>query len=277
MENVEQEATNLGWVPQDHFKGDQEKWIDAETFVKRGKEILPILRKNNESLQDKVTSLETQLAHFRAVVEDSQASMEAMKELQVSTVKEQVKRARQEILAGLKQAKTDGDVDAEVQLQEQLQEVNGQLKTLDTPEGKKPEAKPAPQQIDPFTAAWMSENSWFEKDPALTGLAMGLAQQIKQDITTAGLTGKAFYNKLDEKLAEYLPSRRNAPSKVEGARGSGGAGGGSGGKAYNDLPAEAKKEAEKDARRFVGEGKAFKTLGEWQVHFAKLYFAGDEE
>ena len=47
---VEQEARTLGWVPAEEFKGDPNRWVDAETFVERGHTVMPILRKNNERL-----------------------------------------------------------------------------------------------------------------------------------------------------------------------------------------------------------------------------------
>ena len=274
-QQVEQEAQHLGWVPLEQFRGDPEKWVDADTFVKRGKEIMPILRKNNEVLQGTVGQLQAKIDRLTELVAAGQESMEAMKELHASNVRKQVEQARQELLAGLKQAKTDGDIDAEVTLQEQLGEVNNQLKTLKEAEAAvtPPEKKPAaPPEIDPLTREWMTANPWFEKDKALTGLAMGLAQDLRENPTTSGLTGADFYAKLDEKLAEYLPSRRSAPSKVSETRGSGGASGGEGGKSYGALPAEAKAECEKDAAKFVGEGRAFKTKADWQAHFAKLYF-----
>jgi len=32
------EAKRQGWVPEDEFNGPEGKWVDAETFVKKGKE-----------------------------------------------------------------------------------------------------------------------------------------------------------------------------------------------------------------------------------------------
>ena len=44
---VEQEARTLGWVPQEDFRGDKSRWVDAETFVQRGHEIMDLLWKLN--------------------------------------------------------------------------------------------------------------------------------------------------------------------------------------------------------------------------------------
>ncbi len=275
--SVEQEAAHMGWVPQDQFRGDPEKWVDAETFVRRGQEIMPILRANNKELHGKVGTLESTISDMRAKLDAALSSVEAMKELQVKAVKDAVKRTKDEVLSGIRAAKEAGDIDAEMALTEQLTEVNQQIKDLDaTPPKKDAPATPAqPNLRDPSLVSWLEANPWFDKDPVKTGLAMGLAQQLKSDEHTAGLTGKAFFDMLDEKLAEFSPSRRAAPSRVEGSRGTGQGSSDGGGKGYNALPAEAKAECERDAARFVGEGKAFKTIAEWRGHFANLYFAGE--
>ena len=44
------EAKTLGWVPKDQFRGSADDWVDASTFVERGKQVMPILNHNNERL-----------------------------------------------------------------------------------------------------------------------------------------------------------------------------------------------------------------------------------
>lgn len=270
-EQMEVEASNLGWVPQEQFKGDPEKWVDATTFVERGKAIMPILRKNNEVLQSQVARLGSEVSEMRGIVAAAQESMQAMRELHKGNVQQAIERTRKEVIASLRQAKTDGDIDAELALTEQLQDVNQQLADVKQVKVKTEPVTPAAPVRDEATEAWIASHDWFDKDLKLTGIAMGLANAIRADAPTAHLKGTAFYNKLDELLAEYLPSRRNAPSKVAPAGGSGGGSGGEGGKGYADLPADAKAECEKEASKFVGEGRAFKTKAEWQAHFADLY------
>lgn len=53
-EVLEKEARVFGWVPKEDFRGSEDDWVDADTFVKRGKEINPILRKNNELLMKRL-------------------------------------------------------------------------------------------------------------------------------------------------------------------------------------------------------------------------------
>ena len=78
---VEKEARTLGWVPQSEYR-DGDHFVDAETFVKRGKEINPILRKNNEILLRKlaerdfasrVSASPTVLPFKTSVIKDAEA------------------------------------------------------------------------------------------------------------------------------------------------------------------------------------------------------------
>ena len=67
---VLQEAESQGWVSKDKFRGNEQDWVDANTFVKRGREILPILRKNNENLIKDLNSTKEQLKEFREAAEE---------------------------------------------------------------------------------------------------------------------------------------------------------------------------------------------------------------
>ena len=44
MSDIEQTARDMGWRPQEEFRGEASKWVDAQTFVSSGENFLPILR-----------------------------------------------------------------------------------------------------------------------------------------------------------------------------------------------------------------------------------------
>ena len=41
MADAETAAREMGWRPKEEFRGEAEKWVDAETFVSRGEHFLP--------------------------------------------------------------------------------------------------------------------------------------------------------------------------------------------------------------------------------------------
>ena len=67
---IEKEARLFGWVPKEEFRGSETDWVDADVFVKRGKEINPILRKNNELLMKKLDEKAKEIDSIKASVEE---------------------------------------------------------------------------------------------------------------------------------------------------------------------------------------------------------------
>jgi len=215
---VEKEARIFGWVPKEEFRGSDEDWVDADTFVKRGKEINPILRKNNETLLKKLDEKSKEIDSIKESVEDIDDRIDAIKEEQ--------REAKQE--------------------------------------AKQPETKPTTTTDipnDPELQSWVERNPWFGQDgnQEMTDMTNGLGASIRRQFPN--LVGRAFLDKLDERIAEYFPA------KVGGNKARGSAvdstgnvrGGATGGKkTYDSLPADAKAACDK----FVKQG-LFKSRQEY--------------
>lgn len=264
---IEQKARELGWVPQDQFKGDPGKWVDAESFVERGEQVMPILRQNNKKLEEALGKTQAEVNRLTQLFAAAQESMTALKEFHSEHTARAVEEAKAKLLTELKAAKEDGDVELEVKLTDQLTD----MKAAEREAGKKKETPPpAPQggnqQVDPAMQAFLSENSWYGSDARKTARANGIAQVLRSDPENDGLVGKAFFDRI---IAEMNGERAPFTSKVSGGTPSGG---GSGGKAYADLPPEAKEACARQGKKVVGEGRAFKTNADWQKHYASLYF-----
>jgi hypothetical protein len=266
---IEQEARTLGWVPAEDFKGDPNRWVDAETLVERGHTVMPILRKNNERLESLVKQQSEELNKMKSLFSASQESITELQKVHADATKAAVAKARAEVMSELKEAKRDGDVDREIALTEELQELKTRQVEIDKP-------APAPtqqqqQQVHPEFQAWMDENPWFGTDTRKTQKAMGIAQILRADPENDNLTQRAFFDRV---MAEMEGRTRPAADKVGGARptGTGGGGGTAGGKSFADLPADAKAACENQGRKLVGEGRAFKDMAAWRSYYTNLYF-----
>src|ERR1035437_8659239 len=117
---VEKEASAMGWVPEESYKGDKANWVDADTFVEKGRHVLPILRKNNERLLGELGNVKNDVLRLNKLLADSAASMEAMKEFHEEATKAQVEKARRDIMATLKESKKEGHGDPEGEIPSQL-------------------------------------------------------------------------------------------------------------------------------------------------------------
>jgi hypothetical protein len=244
---TEKEARLLGWVPKEEFR-DGDHWVDAEAFVKRGKEINPILRKNNETLLKKLEAAQSEIAEVKKVAKEFEkfqkdSAEKRVKELQAELVDLKEKK---------KNAVSQGDGAAVVAIDDAIDAVKEQQQEATVV--PKVEAKPVvhvPATLDPVITGWMEENTWFTTDDKLTRIADAIGVSINQN--HPNLTGKAFFDELDKELAEVLPERlkkRVRSSPVEGATQGNNRPTGSKKESYENLPADAKAACD----RFIKQG-----------------------
>jgi len=256
---VEKEARIFGWVPKEEFRGSDEDWVDADTFVKRGKEINPILRKNNETLLKKldekskeIDSIKESVEEFKKFQKEAFERKQAQYEVEIAELKSQKKTAIAE-----------GNGDLVVDIDDRIDAIKEEQREAKQ-EAKQPETKPTTTTDipnDPELQSWVERNPWFGQDgnQEMTDMTNGLGASIRRQFPN--LVGRAFLDKLDERIAEYFPA------KVGGNKARGSAvdstgnvrGGATGGKkTYDSLPADAKAACDK----FVKQG-LFKSRQEY--------------
>jgi len=280
-QDVQAKAVAVGWVPPDRFKGDPEKFVDAQAFLDHANQVMPILRKNNQQLMVTVTQQNQELAQLKSVVEESRQAIEDLKEFSTKASQEAATRARANLLAELKDAKREGDVDREVEATAALSEMDREIAAAKAAPAKPTLPAPnLPAQPHPDFLAWAADNTWYGKDVRKSALLNAVAQELRQDPAYAGVVGRPFLDLCAAEVAKTLGESSSPGSKTEAGRPTGDQGGGSSsapgkGKTSRDLPADAKAVCDADVKRFVGNGKAFKTADEWRSHYAGVYFAGE--
>lgn len=237
---IQHEAESQGWVPKERFRGNESDWVDADTFVKRGREILPILRKNNENLIKDLQATKDQLKEFREAAEEFKKFQRESYERKAQEYEGQIR----EIKESRAQAISDGDGqkvnaldDALDQAKENFKEAKQSVK--DVVSAKDPE--PTPEAIDPNLQAWLDRNTWFGQDKRLTAVVNGVGESLRLELPL--LKGQAFLDKLDEVLAEEFPNKfgkkQSPSSRVESGSGRQSRSGGNA-QSYDNLPSEAK-------------------------------------
>ncbi|CAB4169915.1 hypothetical protein UFOVP907_31 [uncultured Caudovirales phage] len=240
--DVRHEAESQGWVPKERFRGNEQDWVDADTFVKRGREILPILRKNNENLMKDLNSTKEQLKEFRQAAEEFKTFQREAYERKASDYEKRI----QEIKESRAQAISDGDGQKVNALDEALDEAKESFKEAkqavkDVISTKEPE--PTTEAVDPNLQTWLDRNTWFGQDRRLTSMANGIGESLRLEFP--GLKGQPFLDKLDEVLQEEFPGKFGGIKKSSGTSrvesGSGRTGRSSGGsQSYDNLPSDAK-------------------------------------
>lgn len=268
---VQKQAEAMGWIPASRYKGDVERFVDAEEFIQRGETVLPIVKKQLETTRTELAASRAEAAKTAAALKTMQESLEAIEERHSVETQKAVEKAREQLKTQLAKASEAGDHEAVAELTDELTRANA---VLDKPVEKKKEEKieafvPPADLVD-----WNKENEWFGKDEVKTAMAMGIAQKLRKK----GITeqGRAFFDLISAEVAKRYKEDEEPikTDKVEGARG--GAEGETrmnGKKGYASLPADAKQACDADAKKFVGEGKKYKDIGSWRAQYATLYFS----
>lgn len=223
-EETLKEAKRQGWVPQDEYTGPEDKWVDADTFVKKGKEINALLRKDNDFLKREVAEMKSTMMEF--------------KKFHAETEKRAYERAMADLREQKKEAISTGDGDKVLQIDDAIDELK-QSRTVEKV------AHPV-NQPDATFIQWSEENKWYTTDAQLKTEADMIGEVIKRQNPT--LIGEAFLNEVTTRVKRMYPekftnSNRARPSPVEGTTAPKASA--KAGKGFNDLPPEAKAACQK--------------------------------
>lgn len=205
---AETEARRHGWRPQEEFAGDKSKWVDAETFLKRGERF-------TKNLEKKVEKLEAQIAQF-------EGTKKAFREFFDREVKKRDAEHAQEIASlktQLRAAVREGDDAVADTLEEQIQTAQEQHRLAkesseklakeqqaELPTGNEPTTATAKVDIDPVLREWVADgNEWFDTEPALTKYATELAAYLRQKGEPA--IGREFLEKVAAQVRKDFPRK----------------------------------------------------------------------
>lgn len=236
---IEAEAAAGGWQPQDRWRGAPDEWVDAETFVKRGREINPILRKNNERLQAEIRARDAEINEIKQTMAEFAKFHEQTEAKAYERAIADLRKERREALESM-----DG---------ERFDEVEQQIEMLQ--EARKSAAQPAipaaPAQqpaISPDFDPWAAQNPWYMEDARLRAAADAEGQRLRAEGTH--LTDMQFLNEVRRRVDDILPARYKsgrAPGRVEGGTAHRGSTGSR--ENYESLPKEAKEMCDKFVAR----------------------------
>jgi len=271
-DDTETRARAMGWAPKEEFRGDPERWVDAETFVKRGEEELPIVRERLRTMTHKLTDLERKIQARDQTYAQTVQTLERMNTLALERQRQQIEQAYSAAQrAAVDQA--DGvryeqlERDKELALRQHDELVN----RVRAPEYVQQQMPQQPQQmpIAPHDVAeietWKATNRWFNADPEMTFSANVEHQRLLRD--QPGLTVRENLARVREYVAKRFPdkfgvdSRASGPVTVEGGTRIAN-GGRQRSRGAADLPADARAQGE----RFIKQG-LFKNINEYAAEY----------
>lgn len=270
---VESKARAMGWIPKEQFKGDPERFVEAGEYIRRGEELMPILRHTAKKQADELSALRNKLAEQERANTELRASIDEVKAAAKTIAEEKAVARKAEVSAGIKAAREAGDVDKEIELSQELTKLNTPAPSTAQPkETTRQTWKPSAELV-----AWQEANPWFgaEGEEIRTAITNGISAKLRKELGDRKIPEAEFYATVSQRLEEYEAERTPARAKVNGSRASGGSGGSNDGggndASYSSLPKEAKEACNRLADRVVGPNKAFKTLDAWRANYAKTY------
>lgn len=253
-ESIEREAKLYGWVPPEEFKGAESDYIGPEDFVRRGKEINPLLRKNNEKLLRELNKRDAQIAELDLTMKEFGEMYKKMSENAYT-------RAMEEVKGQIREARKIDDHEQVDSLSEQLETLKEQSKTISVPGGDRIGKIAGANARNVILEQWIEENPWYDEasNPDLYYAAEGIAMKLANTPEGRAMAGKReFLDAVQMRVQKAMPDRFKNQRRANGSPVSGGSStrsgfsSGSGRKSYNDLPAEARAACDRQVKSIPG-------------------------
>ena len=254
---AEERAKSMGWVPSEEFKGDPEKWVDAETFLKRGDEILPIMKERLSKMEGRFQEQSEGYKKQSDKIEKLTESLEKFAKFHKDTAKRSYERAIKDLKKRQRNAVEEGNVDVFDNIET---EIEGLQQEIETP---KETTTDDGEKINPDFEPWRQQNPWYGTDPDLTAYANGVGPVLAKEMP--GVEGKVFYNELTKRVKKTFPHKFKAETKADPVEGGGETETTTTGKkkGWKDLPQEAKNAYNKNFADIPGFSKEEYAEGYW--------------
>lgn len=268
-QQLEREARKQGWRPQEEFRGDPDDWVDAPTYIRRGKEIRAHSKAENERLQSALAAANAQISEMRGTIDEIREYHAQMEERAINAALDRMKKERRAAVA-------EGNTELAAEIDEEIQELKDAPRLAKT--GKKDDAagtgggnandQGQQQQPDPAVTRWIKDNDhWYNAEPQnedLVALANGVAGAV---MNRKDLTVEQKLEEIDRRVKAAFPDRFGGASRRTSTTAGAGEGGGST-RRSNDPVASLPQEARQAGERFVKQG-LYKDMKEYAAEYWK--------
>lgn len=191
----EERAARMGWSPKDQWRGPEDKWVDAKTFVERANPAI-LLERMDKMAKDYETTVQRMERMNQAALEKQAREYKD----QIDGLKKQ--RDRQVIEV----ARTHGPEEAERHAQE-WDDYIAQQAPPQAPE----QVQPEPPEVN----AWLASRPEFKTNRRFAAAAHAEMGVIAQEMPNASPAQQ--FAELDKRLADDFPHIYRKPAQQNGA------------------------------------------------------------
>lgn len=226
---TESRARGMGWRPKEEYQGAR-PWVDADEFIRKGEEHIPILR-------DRLQKTQADLEETRKLAREALDMQRQNQERERKRLQAEVEALRQQQMAAV----TAGDTTAYMQADQAIKAREAAMPA---------EVKPQPAvaaEIPAEAREWANQNTWFHTDHELAAAAE--AYHVALSKREPGLPLSENLRRTTEQIKRMFPEKfgnphRSLPGAVEGTPAVG-SGNKQRKKGYIDLPADARAACDK--------------------------------
>jgi hypothetical protein len=194
---IQQKAVEQGWKPKEQFEGNEEDFIDAPEFVRRGE-------------------LFSKIEHQGKELKSVKQALDAMKQHYTKVAEVEFNRALKTLQTERKQAMREGETDKALLLEEQIEEAKEQHVQL---QREAVQATNVPT-INPEFTAWVDQNKWYASDKAMRAVA----DQVGLELHAQGVSPSEVLKRVEKEVREAFPHKfqpKRTANPVEGSSRSG--------------------------------------------------------
>lgn len=205
--DTEDRARAMGWVSKEEFRGPADNWRDADEFVRKGEEDLPIVRERLKDATRKVADFERRLRETTTASQQSIANLERMTTLALN-------KQRDQLIANYEAAKRNAVNSADEQRYDQLDRDMRAAVTAHDQQAYEAATPARPTQgqqaqLPPADAAavssWIDKNRWFQIDPELNVVAQSVHVRLGRE--KPGLSLEENLRETEDYVRQRYPDR----------------------------------------------------------------------
>ena len=193
------------------------------------KKLLQMKKLAHDERREKDAAMREQqeaLAFAQQVIEENKRLKSHLNENEKSilqSVSKNVEMEMEQAKRSYREAYESGDTEKMLEAQQKLTDValkqekvkNFKPTPLQT-ENPVVQTRQETPRADPSAVAWQQENAWFGQDKLMTGMALALHEQLKDDGVV--LSSQEYYRRIDETMRQRFPEKFETDKPNESSR-----------------------------------------------------------
>lgn len=210
----EARARVMGWKPKEYWRGDPDKWVDADEFLDRGFASPAIMVERVQTMSDRLARQERDNQKLSEQFREARDTIGTLTTMMRTSEERAYKRARSELEAERTRAVEAGDTATFSRVDTELRELERTAPQTTTVPVQPPpqQQRTSPTRDNPEVQAFYQRNPWYSRDPELTQEA---------DIIHTGLLNARPDMSVAQNLAEverrlrvYYPDKFREPERA---------------------------------------------------------------